>query len=107
LRTAPLGSLNAQPIVRLTNSTPRKLHATWAAGWDRQEEWSARRQRQYMVAQEPRPTVNRTSSMAFPGRRNHLHPAHPANVLGGKEGTPIAGGPSFLLQRKRGWPVAV
>jgi hypothetical protein len=57
--------------------------------------------------------------MAFPGRGNHLHPAHPANVLGGKEGRRLqAVPPSFWfvgdliplptasMAAKKGWAFA-
>jgi choline dehydrogenase-like flavoprotein len=60
-----------------------------AAGW-------AARQRQHMVAQET-PTVSRTRFMAFPGRDNHLHPAHPPKRPR-REGRQLqARRPSFLL----------
>ena len=79
----------------LTNSTPRNLHATPAAGW-------AARQRQHMVAQET-PTVSRTRSMAFPGQANHLHPAQPPKRPRRAGGTPITGAASLYTQNRRLW----
>src|SRR5690349_19700449 len=95
--TSEVGWIAAQALATtwLTSLTPSSWGAR-AAGWEERQEGWAGRQGQPMVAQEPRPTVSRTRSTAFPGLDNHLPAHHPNKRPRRAGGTPITGAASLF-----------